>query len=262
MLLLRSALLDHAGFRHGFSLRTGGVSAAPFASLNLARNVGDDAAAVSENHRRFAERVGFEGETLYELSQIHGAQVIRVELGDLPADLKRCEGDALVTTEPALALGVRVADCVPLLLADPSSGSVAAVHAGWRGVVAGVIEAAIESLCEASGAVPARLLCAFGPHIGPQSFEVGADVAAQIAAAAGDERVIVTRSSSTSSSTGSSTYVDLGRAVTGQLVRAGLSIVNIDPVQGCTMSESERFFSYRRDGVRSGRHLAVIVAGC
>jgi YfiH family protein len=230
------------------------VSEGPFAQLNLARNVGDAPQAVAENHLRFAHEVGFETGQLYELSQVHGAQVVRVELGDMPGDVRQLQGDALVTTEPTFALGVRVADCVPLLLADPHSGAVAAVHAGWRGVVSRVIEAAVESLCEASGAAPARLLCAFGPHIGPDAFEVGADVAAQIAAAANAQDVIVAREPVP--------HVDLARAAIHQLVRAGLANVNIDHVQGCTVGEAGRFFSFRRDGARSGRHLAAIVAGC
>ncbi len=230
------------------------MSAPPFASLNLARNVGDDATSVAENHRRFAGEVGFEENALYELSQVHGAQVFRVELGDLPVDLRQRQGDGLVTTEPALALGIRVADCVPLLFADPSTGAVAAVHAGWRGIVAGVIGVAVESLCEATNGNPARLLCAFGPHIGARAFEVGPDVAAQIAGAVGDERVVLHHVAVP--------HVDLALAVTSQLLRAGLSIGNIDHVEGCTVGDPTRFFSYRRDGARSGRHLAAIVAGC
>jgi YfiH family protein len=254
LLCLRSGLLTRAGFRHGFSLRTGGVSAAPFAALNLARNVGDSPEAVRENHRLFADIVGYDPARLYEVSQVHGAGVEVAEGGD-PVAFRGREADALVGRAPGVAVGVRVADCVPLLVADPSSGAVAAIHAGWRGVVAGVIRSGIEALRRASKAEPGALLCAIGPHIGPDAFEVGDDVARQIAAAAPDAaRVVLAREPRP--------HVSLERAVVAQLLALGMTAGNIERVPGCTFSEPERFYSFRRDGSRSGRHLAAIVAGC
>jgi YfiH family protein len=254
-LCLRSGLLGRAGFKHGFSLRTGGVSAPPFEALNLARNVGDSAEAVRENHRRFADMVGYDPARLYEVSQVHGAQVETADGRVDPAVFRGREGDALLALAPGQAVGVRVADCVPLLVADPSSGAVAAIHAGWRGVVAGVVEAALLGLRRASGAAPGQLLAAIGPHIGPDAFEVGDDVARQIAAAAPDgARVVLAREPRP--------HVSLERAVAAQLLAFGLTAGNIERVPGCTFSEPARFYSFRRDGSRSGRHLAAIVAGC
>lgn len=231
------------------------MSQAPFESLNLARNVGDAPEAVAENHRRFASAVGYAPEALYEVSQVHGRAVHPVEPGVEPAVFRAREGDALLTSQRDLAVGVRIADCVPILLAHPRSGAVAAVHAGWRGVVARILPVSVEALCEASGGAASELLVAIGPHIGRDAFEVSEDVAEQIAhSAAKDPSVIVPRQPRP--------FVDLGRAVLQQLASVGVAPSNIERLAGCTFHEPERFFSFRRDGQASGRHLAVIVAGC
>jgi polyphenol oxidase len=252
---LRSALLTEAGFRHGFSLRTGGTSEGAFASLNLARNVGDENEAVRENHARLAQAVGYAPERLFEVSQVHGARVEYADPGSDSSAFRMREADAIIATEPGLPVAVRVADCVPVLLAHPGSGAVAAVHAGWRGVVAGVLLAAVSELSHRTGAAAGEWIAALGPHIGPEAFEVGEEVARQIADSAGDEAgVILPRSPRP--------HVDLARAVRAQLVHAGLAAAHVDTVAGCTFLEPSRFFSFRRDGKRSGRHLAVIVSGC
>jgi YfiH family protein len=254
-LCLRSSLLSRAGFRHGFSLRTGGASRAPFAALNLARNVGDDPEAVQENHRLFAQEVGYLPERLYEVSQVHGAAVERAQVTLEASQFRHREADALLLSEPGFAVGVRVADCVPLLVAHAASGAVSAIHAGWRGVVAGVVPKAIAALCALARADPRELLCAVGPHIGPESFEVGDEVARELAAVAPhDARVVIAREPRP--------LVHLERAVRAQLLQCGVTPENIERVPGCTFREPLRFFSFRRDGSRSGRHLAAIVAGC
>jgi polyphenol oxidase len=254
-LSLRSRLLDRHGFRHGFSLRTGGVSEAPFASLNLARGVGDDPAHVAENHARLARDIGYDGARLYELSQVHGAHVERVSAALAPEALRARQGDALVCALPGAAIGVRVADCAAILVAHPQSGAVAAVHAGWRGVVEGAIGAALSALCHDAEARPEQLLAAVFPHIGVDAFELGEDVAQQIAASATEDALVIQRGPG-------KPHADLGRAIVVQLARAGLAAENIERLPGCTFREPERFFSYRRDGAASGRHLAVIVSGC
>jgi polyphenol oxidase len=250
---LRSELLNQHGFRHGFSLRYGGVSLAPFDSLNLARTLGDAPEHVAENHRRLAQEVGYEVGRLYEASQVHGACVAAVDVGIAPEEFRRSEADALVATAAGSAVGVRVADCAALLLADPVTGAVAAVHAGWRGTVQRVVGGSVERLCVLSGAPPGRLLAAVFPHIGLEAFEVGDEVAAQIAESAPGEEVVVQRDRP---------HANLRRALLAQLRVAGLSAAHVDSVPGCTYADRARFFSYRRDGARAGRHLAVIVAGC
>jgi YfiH family protein len=249
---LRSELLKQHGFRHGFSLRYGGVSLPPFDSLNLARTLGDDAEHVAENHRRLAQEVGYDTGRLYEVSQVHGACVAEVDPELAPEAFRRNEADALLATRSGFAAGVRIADCAAVLLADPVSGAVAAVHAGWRGTVQRVVAEAVARLCERSGASPQRLLAAVFPHIGLDAFEVGSEVAAQIAESAPGARDVVVQREKP--------HVNLRRALLWQLSAAGLSAERVDSVAGCTYADKARFFSYRRDGARAGRHLAVIVA--
>lgn len=252
---LQSALLASHGFRHGFSLRTGGVSRAPFDHLNLARNLGDNPEHVAENHARLAAEVGYDPAQLYEVSQVHGREVIQVTAQSAVLELRKREADALVSAVAGQAIGVRVADCAAVLLADPESGAVAAVHAGWRGTAAQIVERAVSALCAACGAPPAQLLAALFPHIGLASFEVGPEVAEQIEACAPAGSAVLLGAYS-------KPHVDLAAALIFQLRSLGLGAHGIDRVVGCTFSEPERFFSFRRDGQAAGRHLAVIVPRC
>jgi YfiH family protein len=249
---LKSDLLNQHGFAHGFSMRRGGISVSPFDSLNLGRKIGDDEDHVCENYRLFARWVGYE--TLYEVSQLHGAhvEVVASDSTDDPGEFRQREADAVVLLRTGAAAGIRVADCVPILVADRVSGAVAAIHAGWKGIVAGVIPAAIDTLQGRSGSNIKTIVAAMGPHIGKRAFEVGEDVAAFLAKMAPGKPVV--------NRDDEKWYVDLAQIVAFQLEAAGLEQGQIDRVSGCTFSEPDRFFSYRRDGRESGRHLAVIVA--
>jgi YfiH family protein len=244
--VIRSRLLSEHGLLHGFSTRLGGVSAPPFDSLNLGRAVGDDARAVAENHRRLAHAIGYDVARLYETSQVHGASVREIAIGEDVARVRAVEADALIARASGDAVGVRTADCVPILIADVASGAVSAVHAGWRGVVGGVISVALRALAARDP------ICAIGPHIRVASFEVGEDVASEIAAAVPGVDVVDRRRARP--------HVDLARAVVAQLEALGVARDRIDDVGGDTSLESQRFHSHRRDGARSGRHLSVIVA--
>ncbi len=245
MLSLKSPLLAELGFRNGFSLRAGGTSVGPYASLNLGRNVGDDPQAVEENLRRLAAELGYAPDVLCEVNQVHGGQVRM-----MPAQ-RGSDGDVMVSA--VAPLGIRVADCAAVLIADPESGAVAAAHAGWRGVVARAVPNAVSALCALRGAAAATLAAAVFPCIGVQAFEVGDDVARQIADAAGEQ--VVRRGTA-------KPHVDLQGAVYAQLIACGMQAARIDLVVGCTFSEPTAFFSYRRDGGVTGRHLAVIVPRC
>ncbi len=223
MVLLQSTLLVRAGFRHAFPER--GISdSALAAALELS-----DASHIAR------------------AKQVHGANSLEAFESHVNA-----EADAIVARAAGgpVAVGVRVADCVPVLVADEASGDAAAIHAGWRGLVAGVVHSALEKLRE--GLDRRALIAAIGPCIGPCCFEVGDDVADAIARAS-DGEVIVRRP-------GEKTCVDLRAAMHVQLLRHGLVRGQIDDVLGCTKHEPERFHSFRRDGKESGRMLAAIAA--
>jgi polyphenol oxidase len=253
--VLVSARLRDAGFSHGFSTREGGVSEPPYETLDFA--ILRDPSRLRENQRRLAEAVGVDAARLHQARQVHGSVLLTAD-GD-PAGMLVREADALVA-EPGSghAVMVRVADCVPVLLGDPASGRVAAVHAGWRGVEAGVVAVTVRRLVSSPAAGEVNgLLAAIGPCIGACCFEVGCDVAERIASASASG-VVVRR-------TEDKAYVELRAAVRAQLGALGLADAAVDDVpgtgrEGCTRCDASRFYSYRRDGDASGRLAAVIVA--
>jgi YfiH family protein len=245
---LTSKLLSAAKFRHAFFTRHGGVSVGPYASLNFSFGVGDDPGHVSENLRRAAGCLNVTPERICFVSQVHGRAVIELpDTAERQAVMHR-QADAVLARSGQLACAVRSADCVPILLADSSSGAVAAVHSGWRGTVANVVA---ETVAKLAGD-PSTLLAAIGPHISAQAFEVSAEVADQLQAAAPGRPVVLSRE-------GCKPHVDLRAIVTAQLEAAGVPSAGIDQVEGCTVREPGRFFSYRLGGKQSGRMLSGIV---
>jgi len=253
--LLRSELLE-APFVHGFSTRAGGTSPPPFDSLNLGAKWGDHAAAVAENRRRLASAVGVAG-PIYVARQVHGAAVAIVRAGDDPAAIAATEADALCSDDARVALGVFVADCVPALIVDPRSGAVAAVHAGWRGTVAGVLPAAVRALADRFGARPGDLRVALGPSIGLCCFEVGAEVVAALASALPGAQARVVHGSPRG--VPDKWHVDLRLANRLLLERAGVAPDAIDAAADCTHCDRPRFYSYRRDRERTGQQMGVVV---
>ncbi len=245
---LKSTLLEQAGFRHAFFTRQGGVSEGVYGSLNFSATTGDSVERFAENLRRGASALGVIPERVYFLHQVHGTEAHLLG-GDEPREqVNATAGDALVSRNPLVACGVRTADCVPVLLADPTTGLVGAAHAGWRGAAAGVVGNTIEAMRSAGARGP--LLAAIGPHISVRAFEVSEDVASELALASADPGVV-------ERSYGPKPHVDLRRLLHAQL--RGLGVSSIDDVPGCTVNEPELFFSYRRDGQQSGRHLSAIV---
>jgi YfiH family protein len=167
------------------------------------------------------------------------------------AQLREREGDALVGASNAYALCIRTADCVPILIGCRTTGIAAAVHAGWRGIVARVVPAAVEALIN-KGAERESLVAAIGPHIGPVHFEVSYEVAQELDQCAPEADAICRRD-------GARPTVRLAQLVVAQLLGCGVAKEGIDVVALCTFSKSDEFFSYRRDGSRSGRELSVIM---
>jgi YfiH family protein len=247
----QSPLLARAGFRHAFFTRQGGASEGPFQSLSFSTAVGDDPNHVAENLRRAGAVLGVEAERILYLSQVHGRESHFYASGELRSNLITLEGDAIGGAAPSNAYGVRSADCVPILLADQMSGAVMAIHAGWRGVVAGVVEAAVACLRrQLTG--KGELLAAIGPHISVAAFEVSEDVATELLATCPVAGAAVRAPFA-------KPRINLRLIITHKLLALGLTEAAIDQVGGCTLLEPERYFSFRRDGKRSGRHLSAIL---
>jgi YfiH family protein len=237
--IIQSRLL--AGFPHGFTTRRGGGSAPPYDSLNLGGGVGDDPGRVAANWRVLEAGTGL---AFARVRQVHGARAVRLDAPCAPG----VDADAVVSRTPGVAACVSVADCVPILLADPESGAVAAVHAGWRGTIAGVAAEAVRALAAEVSAPPGRLLAAIGPAIGPCCYEVSPDLAARFAAELGPE---VVRAGPTPS-------LDLWGANGVVLRAAGVLPERIEILRRCTSCERDWFFSHRRDAGRTGRQAAFI----
>ncbi len=252
--LLRSPLIAPP-FSHGFSTRAGGVSAAPFDTLNLGARWGDLPANVAENRSRLLRASGIGG-PLYVARQVHGAAVVRVRAGDDPAAIARVEADALVTGDAGVAVGIFVADCIPALIVDPRTGAVAAAHAGWRGTVAGVLPAVVRALVAEFGARPEDLRVALGPAIGACCFEVGADVVRAVEGPLGDAAAAGVVIPSPRGVAGK-WHVDLKAANRLLLERAGVRREAIDAGTDCTHHDRSRFFSYRRDG-ETGQLMGIV----
>lgn len=246
---LTSALFASAGFRHAFFMRNGGVSPEPWESLNFSSATGDTRERVAENLERASNDIGADPRRMYFLSQVHGTRHQVLDGSEDRQALLSVEGDITVTRTTDVACGVRMADCAAILLADTESGSVAAVHSGWRGTVSGAAREGVVALRELAGD-DAHIIAAVGPHIEQCCFEVGPDVAAEIASASELGRAVVDESRPRP-------HVDLRRVIEAQLRSAGVE--QIDHVRGCTMCDPTRFHSYRRDGKKSGRMLAAIV---
>lgn len=227
------------GVRAFSSTRAGGVSLAPYDSLNLGGHVGDRPEAVAENRRRLVEQAALPREPVW-LDQVHGVRVLRLD-----ADTPQGEtADACWTDAAGVPCAVMSADCLPVLLCSRDGRYVAAAHAGWRGLVHGVLEATLAALPVA----PAELLAWMGPAIGPEAFQVGEEVHAAFVAAAPEDARHFTAD-------GERWRADLFGLARARLHRAGLSAVYGGGL--CTYSQTARFFSHRRDG-RSGRIVSLI----
>jgi polyphenol oxidase len=239
-LFLRSSLLD---VPHGFSLREGGVSTGALSSLNVGDAVGDSPKHVVENVRRLAAAAKYAPERLATVRQVHGDKVVRATPG-VPL-----EADALWTDDAAGTwLGVKSADCVPLLLASTDGALVAAVHSGWRGTSLRIAARAVQALVE-QGAAASTLRAATGPCIQACCYEVSSELATRFRVEFGGE---VVRDG------GVRPHLDLVKAVRRTLLAAGLLPENVDSLKACTMCDAARFFSHRRDGGVTGRHLAFV----
>jgi hypothetical protein len=248
-----SPLLQAAGVPHAFSTRVGGISPPPFDSLNLGNPGGcqfqDDDDRIAENYRRLQDAAGCDACKPCRVYQVHGSDVVRVRRGGEfdPST----QADALVTDDPSCVLSVRVADCVPILIASRHGDRVAAIHAGWRGAIAGVVPAALREL--AGQTPPGEFVAAIGPCIGYEAFEVGPEVLNEFVRVFGPDAPCKPVPHGKG-------RVDLRQAVRRQLIGAGIPAAAIDVSDRCTCQDREEFYSHRRDNGVTGRMAAVIQA--
>jgi polyphenol oxidase len=227
---------DADGYCVAFTTRVGGVSEGPYASLNLGRKSGDDPERADENRRIACDAIGADVEKLALNFQVHSACVLRAAPG-----MRGEHADGLWTDEPGLPILAMSADCLPIVLARVGKPGVAVLHAGWRGLLAGIVAAGTDAL---GGE---KLVAAVGPAIGPCCYEVGDEVAAPFRARFGDDVVRGSR-------------LDLWTSAERALLAAGVE--RVDRFDRCTFCEPETFFSHRRDAGITGRQgVIAYVAG-
>ena len=226
------------GYVVAFTTRVGGVSEGPYASLNLGRKSGDEVARADENRRIACEAIGADVEKLALNFQVHSTRVLRAA-----ATMRGEHADGLWTDEPGLPILAMAADCLPIVIAraDTSEPAVAVLHAGWRGLLGGIVAAGVEALDHGT------LEAAIGPGIGPCCYEVGEEVAAPFRERFGDDVMREGR-------------LDLWTSAERALRAAGVE--RIHRFDRCTACEPETFFSHRRDAGRTGRQgVIAYVAG-
>jgi YfiH family protein len=245
--------LEENGFANGFSTRLGGVSEFPENDLNLAGFGEDSNENIAENRKRFLD-VFDEDFSLTTVWQVHGDGVKKV------SDLESAENteekfDALISELPNLLLGVKTADCVPILIGDRKTGAFSAVHAGWRGTVESIILKAIEKMKTEYGTNPGDLICAIGPAASCRSYEVGQEVIDEFSAkfSTGGKLFTQTRKGHA--------FIDLHLANKEQLISLGIPEQNISTAPFCTIERTDLFFSYRIENKKfgkTGRLMSVI----
>ena len=243
----------HVSILHAFSTRVGGVSEAPYASLNLGFGSGDSRAHVLRNRARFGRAVGINADDLVTLRQVHGNQVLVLTEASDPQLVQGSPGDGLITNRPDCPLAVITADCFPVVLAAPSLPAVGVVHAGRKGTAVQVVAAAVALMRQAFAVLPEAVFAAIGPGIGQCCYEV--DVASaepflsQFSSAAAVCRP----------SRPGHVYLDLQWAIQLQLRAAGVPSSHVWSADLCTACHPQWLYSYRREGPRSGRMLNVVM---
>ena len=233
--------------RAAFTLRMGGVSAAPFDSLNVGAHVGDAGAAVAENRRRVRTQLRLPAEPLW-LEQVHGIEVADLDMASGQVSATPPTADAVIARRAGNVCVMQVADCMPVLFASRDGSAVAAAHAGWRGLAGGVLEATVARL----GVAPGKLIAWLGPAIGPRHFEVGGEV-----------RAAFLRHDAGAADAFHANARGRWQCDLGTLARRRLGALGVTAVFGggwCTYADATRFFSYRRDG-QCGRMAALIWLG-
>lgn len=237
---------------HGFLSRTGGVSAHPFASLNFDRRDGDPIENIERNKDVAGRACNAPFDRLVTVNQVHGSDVVRLDVRALRAAVRPLNADAIITKLANIPIGMLTADCLPILLFDPVNMAIGAAHAGWRGTAGRIAVAVVEAMTDEFGSRPEDVIAALGPHIRGCCYTVNADVRASFTDAHGQASDYFIKDSR-------GLRLDLGAANVHQLLSSGLSKNNISATAPCTSCHNDLFFSYRKENGMTGRQLSFIM---
>jgi YfiH family protein len=239
----------YEGLIHGFTRRRGGKSVGPYAGLNLSYRVGDDPKTVSQNVCDMKLAIGIHDGRVVTMKQVHGDNIVEVS----DANVKEAgEADAMVTAKPNVFLAALTADCVPILMIAPQQRIAAAIHAGWRGSLAGIAAKAVKYLGDNYHIAPGELEAGLGPSIGACCYEIGEDVIEPLL------RRWRAQAEDSLSRRGAKAHLDLRRLNQAILATAGVPAERIFTVELCTKCAGDEFFSYRREGKPTGRQMGVV----
>lgn len=246
---IRYYQFDSIQTRHALFTRHGGVSPEPWGSLNVGGTVGDDLTRVRHNRILSFEALCREPETIFDVWQVHSADVVCAR-SPRPLDESYRQADIILTDKPDVTLFMRFADCVPILLHDPRQGVVGLAHAGWMGTLRDVASITVESMIKNYGCKPADIVAGVGPSIGPDHYEIGADVILQVMQKHGDESELFLKSHR------GKIHFNLWEANRLALERAGVGSIEISGI--CTACHTEDWYSHRAEKGRTGRFGALI----
>ncbi|RPI21422.1 MAG: peptidoglycan editing factor PgeF [Chloroflexota bacterium] len=238
------SLDEEDGLIHAIFTRQGGVSPEPWDSLNLGGTVGDSAVRVAENRRRVFDAIGRSPDSLYDVWQVHSADVVFVD-APRPAHQPHLKADAMLTDVPGVTLFMRFADCVPILLYDPHKRALGLVHAGWQGTVRQTAAAAVEAMQARYLSRPADILAAIGPSIGPHHYQVGQDVIDRVQETFGKDALTLLPTSN------GAVKFDLWSANRLILERLGVHQIEVSGI--CTACHLQDWYSHRGEGGKTGR---------
>lgn len=234
---------------HAIFTRHGGLSPAPWNSLNFGGTVGDERERVLENRQRAFRALGRDPRSMFDVWQIHSADVVTAISPGLSGH-PEIKADAIVTDQPGLTLFMRFADCVPILLHDPCQGVVGVVHAGWQGTVKKILRETVKTMQAAYNSNPADILAVIGPSIGPDHYEIGPDVTARVRASFKDAAASLLHDHN------GHIHLDLWAANRLTLEQAGVGQVEVS--QHCTACQTDDWYSHRAEKGKTGRFGALI----
>lgn len=240
---------DSLALKHAIFTRHGGVSPAPWDSLNVGGTVGDDLERVKKNRLLSFEAMGCDPASIFDVWQIHSADAVCAH-APRPTDESYRQADIILTDRLAVTLFMRFADCVPIMVHDPRNGVIGIAHAGWMGTLRDVATATIKAMTKNYGSNPADIIACIGPSIGPDHYEIGADVILQVMQKFGDE------SEHLLASHDGKIHFNLWETNRMLLERAGVGQIEIAGV--CTACHTDDWFSHRAEKGRTGRFGALI----